>query len=193
MTTAAIYETDGRITTVRIGDEVSVKIDAEASGKDYILTDVDVDFERHYVDVSTKEIKEYPEQPREDYVFDFSSKNWGFGLALSKKSKWREIKQSRDTQEYGGFTYDSNIFDSNEVAQQRIQNAMLLATQDSSVTMDWTLANNNTVSLNAAQIIELGKALAHHVNTAHKKAQTLRVQVNAASSKSDIDAISWSE
>tara|TARA_R100000664_G_scaffold24559_1_gene34374 strand:- start:1152 stop:1733 length:582 start_codon:yes stop_codon:yes gene_type:complete len=193
MTTAAIYEADGRITTVRSGDEVSVKIDAEASGKDYILTDVDVDFERHYVDVSTKEIKEYPEQPREDYVFDFSSKNWGFGLALSKESKWREIKQSRDTQEYGGFTYDSNTFDSNEVAQQRIQNAMLLATQDSSVTMDWTLANNNTVSLNAAQIIELGKALAHHVNTAHKKAQTLRVQVNAASSKSDIDAISWSE
>ena len=193
MTTAAMYDSDGRIISIRTGGEKGVKIDAEASGKEYILTDADVDLDKNYVDVSTKEIKEYPEQPREDYVFDFSSKNWGFGLTLSKKSKWREIKQSRDAQEYGGFTYDSNTFDSNEVAQQRIQNAMLLATQDSSVTMDWTLANNNTISLNAAQLIELGKALAHHVNTAHKKAQTLRVQVNAASSKSDIDAISWSE
>ena len=186
-----MYDTNGRIIAVRTGKEKSVKVDAEASGGNYILTDADVDLERHYVDVSNKEIKEYPEQPREDYEFNYTSKGWGFALSLAKTHKWREIKLARDTAEFGGFVFDGNTFDSNQLAQQRIQNAMLLAMQDSSITMDWTLANNNTVNLNATTLINIGKALSYHVSNAHKKAQEYRAAINAASSKAEIDAITW--
>jgi len=114
-------------------------------------------------------------------------------LSEIKSGCWSGIKMIRDKHEFGGFVFDGATYDSDAIAQQRIQGAMLLASQDSSVSMTWMLANNNTVTLNAEKIINLGKALAHHVNTVHNKARDLRLKIEAATSTSELDAISWSE
>lgn len=191
MTTAAMYDSDGKITTLRTGDERSVRIDAEASGMLYVITSNEVDLDRNYINPDTKEICEYPEQPSESHTFNYESGAWQFSLSIGKSQLWRGIKISRDQSEFGGFVFDGATYDSDTTAQQRIQGAMLLASQDSSASMTWTLANNNTVELNAEKIINLGKALAEHVNSVHDKARDLRVKIEAATSTSELDEIAW--
>jgi len=112
-------------------------------------------------------------------------------LSEIKSGCWSGIKMVRDQHEFGGFVFDGATYDSDTTAQQRIQGAMLLASQDSSASMTWTLANNNTVELNAEKIINLGKALAEHVSSVHDKARELRVKIEAATSTSELDAIAW--
>ena len=187
---AVFYEEDGRITRVRSGPAKNVEATVEDSDSLYLYVDEEPDVANKYV--KDGELVDMPSRPSNVHVFDYDSKDWGFALSLAKTHKWREIKLARDTLEFGGFVFDGNTFDSNQLAQQRIQNAMLLAMQDSSITMDWTLANNNTVNLNAITLINVGKALSYHVSNAHKKAQEYRAAINAASSKAEIDAITWS-
>lgn len=112
-------------------------------------------------------------------------------LSEVKELKWQEIKQARSTQEFGGFTWDGSLFDSTPVSVQRINGAVTLCMLNSSLTLDWTLADNTVRNLTATQIIAVGIALGTHVNFCHEKARLLRTQIESATTAAAVASITW--
>ena len=102
------------------------------------------------------------------------------------------LKAARDTAEFGGFTWDGSVFDSDLTSQSRIQGAVQLAGLDpTGFSVVWTLADNTARTLNAAQMQQVGAALGVHVNTQHVKARTLRAEIDAATTAAEVAAVEW--
>jgi D-alanyl-D-alanine dipeptidase len=58
-------------------------------------------------------------------------------------------------------------------------------------TINWTLADNSTRTLNQADMIATGVALGVHVQTQFARAQGLRLQIEAASTPGQVAAVVW--
>lgn len=113
-------------------------------------------------------------------------------LADAKLDKWAEIKRARDAVEHGGFTAGAYQWDSDLESQQ----AMSLALQDMAAaggpaTVNWTTKINEVVTLNLTQMRALVRACRAHIQTQRDKAATLRAQIQAATTKGQVDAIQW--
>lgn len=191
MTTAIMYDGEGRITTVRSGNSAGVQADAQASGQSYLLVDEEVDLDTHYVNVNTTKLTPYPEKPSNAHVFDYNTGAWGFDLSTAKHEAWSMIKVARDIEEYTVFVWNSYTFDANERSQQRIMAAVQRAQLDATTTVTWTLSNNTTATFNATELKQIGQALSSHVDSCHDKARTKRAEIEAATTKAALDAITW--
>lgn len=191
MTVAVIHDDDGKITILRSGREAGVRVDAEATGQSYVITEDEVDANQHYVRVSTDEIVAYPARPSEAHVFNYSTETWELDLALAKAQKWDDLKIDRDDQEFGEFTWNGWQFDADADSQARINAAVQAAILDDTYTATWTLADNSTQSLTATQLKEVGKALGDHIKAAHDRGRIVRSQVDAATTAQELEAISW--
>lgn len=112
-------------------------------------------------------------------------------LAKAKEKKWSEIKRSRTTTEYGGFTWDGSTFDSDLASQQKIMGAAQLASLNPAYEVDWTLADNTVRHLNATQMLSVGTALGDHINTQYVHARTLRQQIADAQTTQELESIAW--
>jgi hypothetical protein len=55
--------------------------------------------------------------------------------------------------------------------------------------MDWRMADDTIVTLDAAQMIAMGMAVAQHVAACQTKKNTLDAQIAAATTVADLDAI----
>lgn len=110
-----------------------------------------------------------------------------------KDAKWEEMKAERQAQEFSTVTYNGNVYDADALSQQRIQGAAQLAVLDANISVDWTLLDNSVVTLTAAEIIGLGIALGVHVTAAYNRGRTVRVEVESATTKAEVDAITWIE
>lgn len=191
MTNAVMYESNGKIVTIRSGNERSVRADAEASGKSYLITELDASLDDHYVSIANTAITAYPAKPADGYVFNYSTEAWEFDLASAKHDAWSMIKIARDIEEFGTFVWSGHTFDCDEVSQRRIQGAVQLAALDSTTSMDWTLSDNSVQTFNATQLQDIGQALAAHVNACHVKGRAKRAAIDAATTEAELDAISW--
>lgn len=116
-------------------------------------------------------------------------------LETIKRQKWMEIKQARDLLEFGTFAWNGNIFDGDQLSQQRIgqaaQQAMLAKASEIAYTQEWTLHDNTTIVLSADDMISIALAMGEHINTAHSKARLLRNQLDAATTPEEVSAIAW--
>lgn len=100
---------------------------------------------------------------------------------MQKKRQWASVKAARDRMEHGGFTWGESVFDSDPLSQSRIQGAVILAMQSISTntpfSVDWTLKDNTVRTLSATDLIQVGAALAQHVQTAHVWARARREEI----------------
>ena len=191
MTTALIYENTGEIVGIRSGNYRSVVIDADKSGKSYILSDADASFDSHYVRVSTQEVVAYPDKPSDNHVFNYETEAWQFDVELGRQRKWRDMKAARDQQEFGQFVYNASTFECDAQSQSRIQAAAQSAIIDSAFSTTWTLADNTTQTLNATQTKDLAKALADHVKQCHDRGRIVRAEIDAATTEAQLEEIVW--
>lgn len=106
-------------------------------------------------------------------------------VELLKEAKWVEIKLQREQLEFGGFEYAGNIYDSDQVSQGRIMGAALAG-----VDQVWTTADNSTVSLTGAELLELYQALQAHIASVHERGRIARLAVEAATTKEEVESIS---
>ena len=106
-------------------------------------------------------------------------------VELLKEAKWVEIKLQREQLEFGGFEYAGNIYDSDQVSQSRIMGAALAG-----VDQVWTTADNSTVSLTGAELLELYQALQAHIASVHERSRTARLAVEEATTKEEVESIS---
>lgn len=134
-----------------------------------------------------------PARPSSAHVFDYASKQWVDPRTLAdfKAGKWAEIRKARESAEFGGFTWDARVFDSDAMSQSRIIGAAQLARINPAFTITWTLADNSVRQLSATDMVAVGVALGDHVATQHAKARALRAQIEAAQTAAEVAAVVW--
>lgn len=127
-----------------------------------------------------------PPQPSQFHAFSYVTKEWVDARSLDeiKAQKWEEIKLQRDAIEFGGFTFEGNVYDSDQVSQGRIMGAVITG-----VDQVWTTADNTTVNLNALQMQQLYVALQAHIADAHERGRIARNAIEEASTKDEIESI----
>jgi hypothetical protein len=134
-----------------------------------------------------------PPKPSPHHTFNYTTKQWEDPRTLAdlKAAQWGLIKQARSQAEYAGFTWDGSTFDSDTLSQNRITGAVTLAQLSPGFTINWTLADNSTRTLNQADMIAVGVALGQHVQTQFTKAQALRLQIETAATPEQVAAVVW--
>ena len=126
------------------------------------------------------------ESPALHHIFDYTAKQWIDPRTLDeiKAHKWAEIKTQRDCLEFGGFEFEGNTYDSDQVSQGRIMGAALAG-----VDQVWTTADNSTVTLTGPELLELYHALQVHVASVHERGRVAREAINAATTKEEVEEI----
>jgi hypothetical protein len=127
-----------------------------------------------------------PPQPTSHHIFNYDLKVWVDPRTIDeiKAQKWVEIKAMRDQLEFGGFEFEGNIYDSDQVSQGRI---MVAAVAD--VDQVWTLADNSTVELTAMQLQQIYAALQAHIASVHERGRIARQLIYEAETKEQVEAI----
>jgi hypothetical protein len=140
-----------------------------------------------------------PPQPSIHHRADPATQQWVDTRSLEqlKAAKWSQIKRSRDAAEYGGFTHNGLVFDSDPDSVQRISGAvtmaMIAASADAPFSIDWTLADNTVHTLTGEEVVQIGLALGAHVASVHATARTLRLAIADAADVEALAAIAWPE
>ena len=136
----------------------------------------------------------YPARPSKYHTFNYTSKVWEDQRTLQelKDQKWADIKAEREQANAAGFTWSGHIFDSDPAAVTKISGAVQMASiLGSAYSVDWTLADNSTITLNAGEMVQVGLALGMHINSNHEHARNLRATIEAATTKAAVEAITW--
>lgn len=157
-----------------------------------IDSDLAENIDQYFYDGKSFKLK--PPKPVEsgDWEFDNSTLQWvdltppAIPLTLDeiKAQKWAEIKSQRDQLEFGGFEFEGNIYDSDQVSQGRIMGAAAAGMDQT-----WTLANNTTVELTALQLQQLYAALQAHIASVHERGRIARQLIFEAESKEEVEDI----
>ena len=126
------------------------------------------------------------EPPSPHHYFDYEIKQWFDPRILDdiKAQKWAEIKSQRDRLEFGGFEFEGNIYDSDQVSQGRIMGAV-----SAGIDQTWTLADNTTVELSASQLQQLYAALQAHIASVHERGRIARQLIFDAETREQVEVI----
>ena len=156
-----------------------------------VLTHITADIENDYVHQG--EIHHKGDRPSNAHIFDYTTKQWVDPRSLEdhKTAQWALIKAARSEAEFGGFTWDGSIFDSDQVSQARIQGAVLLVTSNPDFVVDWTLADNTIRSLTADDLTAISQALGEHTSLQHTRARNARALLDQATTLSEVQAVSF--
>jgi hypothetical protein len=129
-----------------------------------------------------------PDQPSQSHIFDYDLKQWidPRNVNQVKAQKWSEIKSLRDQIEFGGFEFQGNTYDSDQVSQGRILGASIAG-----VDQVWTLADNTTVSLTALQLQQLYQASQAHIANAHERGRIARQLIYEAETIEQVEAVNF--
>lgn len=129
---------------------------------------------------------EIPEQPHHKCIFSYDKYEWidprSFGEIQDEK--WQEMKNLRDQLEFGGFEFEGNTYDSDQVSQSRIFGAAISKTNQI-----WTLADNSTIELTSSKIAELYTALQAHISTLHERGRVARRLIYEATTEDQLKLI----
>ncbi len=177
----AIYDSTGRIVrnVTCPPDHIALQLQP---GEQYV--EGDYSFREYYVAGATP--TKFPASPGSGYAWDWTSKSWKFNLVTGQATAWGRIKAARDATLGGTFTWNGWVFDADPSSQQ-----LIFAAAMAGQPVTWTLHDNTTVDLTAAQLQALWHALFVAYQAAYSKGQTLRASVMAATTQAELDAITW--
>lgn len=113
-------------------------------------------------------------------------------LKVIKQRKITELKYQRDKAEVEPIAYNGYSYDYDSKARDRISAAIIaLDLQGAGADIAWTTADNQDVSVTAADLRAIVAAVAVRSNALHIKYRSLKAQVQACSSAGDVEAIKW--
>ena len=179
-----IIDDTGKILTTLQGDSNMVELN---TAPDAVFIDTnDIVNISDYYDFDQHRFISIGEAPAPHCIFDYGIKQWVDPRSLDeiKSQKWAEIKSQRDQLEFGGFEFEGNIYDSDQVSQDRIMGATIAG-----VDQVWTLADNTTVSLTASQLQQLYAALQAHIASVHERGCIARQLIFEAETREQVEAI----
>jgi hypothetical protein len=114
-------------------------------------------------------------------------------LDWAKADLTRQVNELKNAKQNGTVVTPSGVIDGDDSSKIKLNglvNMALLALQNSQpFSIDWTLADNSTVTLDANQAIQMGLAAGQYVSLVHDYARTLKDQIDSATSVADLEAI----
>ncbi|MDM1718029.1 DUF4376 domain-containing protein [Acinetobacter towneri] len=175
---------DASIRSVLEGTQELISLNTPKDAK--FVDDIEYISSTDYFDSVTSTFVSIGESPSQHHTFDYTTKQWIDPRSLDeiKAQKWAEIKSQRDQLEFGGFEFEGNVYDSDQVSQGRIMGAAVAGVEQT-----WTLANNTTVELTALQLQQLYAALQTHIAGVHERGRIARQLIFDAETKEQIEAI----
>ena len=143
-------------------------------------------FQTDYWDYNLQEFQSIGAQPSKYHDFNYALRQWIDSRSIDdvRNQKWVEIKLERDAFEFGGFEFEGNVYDSDQVSQGRIMGAIIAG-----VDQVWTLADNTTVELSALQLQQLYVALQAHIASVHERGRIARQLIYEGETKEEVEAI----
>lgn len=112
-------------------------------------------------------------------------------LTETKQRRWLSVKGAQKQQEYSGLEFEMAVYKSDLESQNKIQMAVISALQDPGYSAVLDLVNGTTKELSSQKLIELNQALVTQVETLHTRAQSLRLQIDAATTVEAVNQITW--
>ena len=127
-----------------------------------------------------------PTKPSSFCTFNYHTKKWEDLRTLdqARADKWESIKTERDALEYGGFSHNGNIYDSDLKAQSRI-----IAASELGIETDWVLKNNQFITLSGYDLIDLKQSLINHIAMCHSKGRQARKLLYESTTIEQINSI----
>ena len=113
-------------------------------------------------------------------------------LDETKASKLAELKALRDAKETEPVQYIDHRYDFDTKSFDRI-NAAIIALDQTQGTIGWTTADNSVVEVNADTLRGVIASAAIRSNALHVIYRELKEAVNAATTVSEVESISWPE
>lgn len=132
--------------------------------------------------------------PSPVHVFNWVTKQWEDPRTLQdlKDAKWEQIKSARASTEVGTFSWNGHVVDADLGRISGAATRVLIAQALGQFYSDtWTLADNSTIPVTGADIFSMGAALGEHVSACHVHGRLLRQQIENATSKEEVEAITW--
>lgn len=115
-------------------------------------------------------------------------------LAAAKPAKIAELKAERDAREVEPITYQSNSYDYDDKARERINAAIIAldvqtAQTKATASIDWTTADNKDVKVTADDLRCVIAMVAQRSNALHVAYREAKVKVEQATTVAEVDAI----
>ena len=109
-----------------------------------------------------------------------------------RQQKIMELKAERDSKEVEPITCNGNSYDYDSKARERINAAIIaLDQQGADAAIAWTTADDNDVTVTAADLRAVIAAVAMRSNALHVKYRTLKHQVQECKTTEELEAIKW--
>lgn len=113
-------------------------------------------------------------------------------LEYAKQRKTAEFKARRDSQEVAPIEYNGHSYDYDSKARERINAAIIaLDQQGADADIAWTTADDNDVTVTAADLRAVIAAVAVRSNALHVKYRTLKQQVQECKTMEELEVIKW--
>ena len=111
-------------------------------------------------------------------------------LEYAKQRKTAEFKARRDSQEVAPIEYNGHSYDYDSKARERINAAIIaLDQQGADADIAWTTADDNDVTVTAADLRAVIAAVAVRSNALHVKYRKAKAQIEAAGSAEEVNAV----
>lgn len=113
-------------------------------------------------------------------------------LEAAQDRAWACIKRARDIAEQADFTCDGHVYQGDrERILGGVMAAKLASDAGQSFATEFTLSNNDPITLDAVQMMAVGMALLAQVEEAFARGRAKRVAIYATTSPAELDAITW--
>lgn len=158
----------------------------QARDGEMVLEHPDAGLRTHYVDPDTLAVEPLPESPGPWARFDGRTKSWTDPRSphSRKVEDLERVRAARDTAMRGGLVLAGAKFDTDEVAQSRIQTTVLQAliakADGKPFEVTWTLADDTEAVLSGTQVLALGAALQRHNDQVHRAYREAKAAVLGA-------------
>lgn len=137
------------------------------------------------------------ERPSIFHQFDYVTKQWVDPRTLQqcRDTQWEAMKDARNVVIYSPLLTPYGVFDADPKSKTNITDAIsllqTLAAVEEYPSISFTLADNSVVAMGVTELVNVGILMGQRVQAAHGISRTLRTQIDAASTISEVQAISW--
>jgi hypothetical protein len=139
-----------------------------------------------------------PEQP--SIAYDWNEAGWSWVITPAGMERYRSVAKQRinlawKVAEKEPFPAFGKLFDADDKAIQRIlgaaQAASVAIQLGQPLSIEWTCADNSSITLDANTLVTLPLLVAQVANDLHNRYLGLKSQLDSASTLDEIDSIVW--
>lgn len=115
-----------------------------------------------------------------------------FTIAAAQDRAWERIKRARDAAEVADFTCDGHVYKGDrERITGTVLGAKLALDMGVPFSTEYTLSNDEPITLDAGQMIAVGFALLANIEAVFARGRAKRIAVYGTTSVAAADAITW--